>query len=175
MNSIEMLSNSETQMSRKVACDECNFELENSDKLLEHIKNTHVQGRRNGRAFSYVLNEKRAKAKLLKGAKREKNLNVEIKTGCVNLRFDDGSYFEVVLPILRDWHRQLKKPFKIGDLDVKVEESDPGIENTAKHIDTKLVINANNNRLVLHAYNGTQNLMVQGRNFENFAINYLFL
>ena len=45
-----------------------------------------------GRTFGYALNQKRAKAKLLKGAKRTKNLDVELKSGCVNLRFSDGSY-----------------------------------------------------------------------------------
>lgn len=32
---------------------------------------------------------------------------------------------------------------------------------------------ANNDRLVLHTYNGTQNVMVQGKNYENFAVNCL--
>ena len=40
-------------------------------------------------------------------------------------------------------------------------------------MDTKLDIFANSDRIVLHAYNGTQNLMVQGKNFENLALNYL--
>ena len=54
-----------------------------------------------------------------------------------------------------------------------MEESDPGIDDSNKHIDTKLVIIANTDRLVLHAYNGTQNLIVQGKNYANFAVNYL--
>ena len=56
---------------------------------------------------------------------------------------------------------------------MKVETADPGIDNSEKHMDTKLVIIVKNNRLVLHAYNGTQNLMVQGKDHENFAVNYL--
>ena len=43
-----------------------------------------------GRAHGYVLNNKRTKAKLLKGAKRSNNLDIERKDGCVNLLFDDG-------------------------------------------------------------------------------------
>ena len=31
----------------------------------------------------------------------------------------------------------------------------------------------NEERIVLHAYNGTQNLMVQGKNFVNFVIKCL--
>ena len=55
------------------------------------------------RAFGYTLNEKRAKANLLKGAKRTEDLNVEIKSGCVNLRFSDGSFCEIILPLIRLW------------------------------------------------------------------------
>ena len=62
----------------------------------------HVQNKRNGRILNYALNEKRTKTKLLKGAKRLKPLDVEIKSGCANMRFNDGSYFEVLLPILKD-------------------------------------------------------------------------
>ena len=168
-----MSASSESQISPKIACDECKIELKTSDLLKSHVENTHVLNSRRGRSFNYVLNENRAKAKILKGAKRAKNLDVEVKSGCVNLRFNDGSYFNVVLPVLRDWHKQLKKTFKLDDLELKVEESDAGIEDSEKHTDTKLVIIANNDRLVLHAYNGTQNLMGQGRNYENFAIKYL--
>ena len=114
------------------------------------------------------MNEKRAKTKLLK-----EHLDVDVKSGCVNMRFSDGSYFEVVLPVLREWHGHVGKTLKIGEIEVKVDEADPGIDNSAKHMDTKLVMTVNNNRLVLHAYNGTQNLMVQGKNFELFAVSYL--
>ena len=49
-----------------------------------------------GRFFNYTLNNKRAKAKLLKGAQKEKNLDIDIRSGCVNLRFNNGSYYEVI-------------------------------------------------------------------------------
>ena len=49
--------------------------------------------------------QKKAKAKLPKGAKR-KNLNVEVRPGCVNLRFNDGAYFQIVLPLLREWKQK---------------------------------------------------------------------
>ena len=91
------------------------------------------------------------------------------------MRFSDGSYCKVLLPFLRDWHQKIKEPFKLGDLDILVDESNQGIDNSNKHMDTKLVIYANSDRIVLHAYNGTQSLMVQGKNFENLALNYLKL
>ena len=57
----------------KMLCDSEKYVLElNKDSQEERV-------------FDYTLNQKRAKAKLLKGAKKEKNLDVEIKPGCVNL------------------------------------------------------------------------------------------
>ena len=111
------------------------------------------------------MNEKRAKSKLLKGAKKTNHLDVEMKTGCENMRFSDRSYFKVLLPFLKDWHNKVKKPFKFDDLEILVDESDAGMDNANRHMDTKMVVFANTERIVLHAYNGTQNLMVQGKNF----------
>ena len=166
MKSIEIKSNE----SQDSMCVECDNQFED---LEIHMMSNHVTNRRNGRAFSYNLNEKRAKGKLLKGAMRLDHLNVEVKSGCVNLRFSDGSYFEVVLPVLREWHGNVGKSLKLNDIDIKIDEADPGIDKSDRHIDTKLEVFANNERLVLHAYNGTQNLMVQGKNYESFALNYL--
>ena len=48
-----------------------------------------------------------------------------------------------------------------------------GFDSTEKHTDTKLVIMFSNHRFVLHAYNTTQNLMVQGKYSEDLAVNCL--
>ena len=127
----------------------------------------------NGRVFNYTLNQRKAKAKLLKGAKKDKNLYAEVKPGCVNLRFDDGAYFELVLPLLQEWHKKCNETVQVNDTEIKILEVDPGVENTGKTVDTKLAVLANNSRFVLHAYNSTQNLMVQGKNYEDFALNCL--
>ena len=140
------------------------FDVSNHCEVTEDTEN---------RIFDYALNNKRAKSKLLKGAMREKHLVVEKKTGCVNLIFSDGSYFQTVLPLLSSWHRKLNEKLLINETEVEVIEIDSGVDNTEKHIDTKLVILANNSRLVLHAYNSTQKLMVQGQNYEKFALNCL--
>ena len=129
-----------------------------------------VQINHDKRVFNYVLNDKRAKSKLLKGAKRVNNLEVEKKRGCVNLLFNDGSYFEVVLPLLRLWKDKLDEVFIINEVEIKIVEMDLGIEDSNKHMDTKLVIMANNDRLVVHAYNSRQNVMVQGKDYEKYAI-----
>ena len=140
------------------------FDVSNHCEVTEDTEN---------RIFDYALNNKRAKSKLLKGAMRGKHLVVEKKIGCVNLIFSDGSYFQTVLPLLRSWNRNQNEKLLINETEVEVIEIDSGIDSNQKHVDTKLVILANNCRLVLHAYNSKQKIMVQGENYEKFALNCL--
>ena len=128
---------------------------------------------KDSRVFGYVLNNKRAKANLLKGAKRGKHLVVESKMGCVNLIFSDGSYFKTVLPLLASWHEKLNEKFFINETEVQIVEMDSGKDSSGKHVDTKLVLMVDKSRIVLHSYNSKQKLMVQGQNYEKFALNCL--
>ena len=107
----------EFAVSENSNCTVCHATFEEVSQLKEHMMK-HKQMKRKTRAFNYELNEKKAKMKLLKGAKREKHLDVEIKSTCVNVRFSDGSYHEVLLPFLREWHKQVDKPFRMMDLDI---------------------------------------------------------
>ena len=136
----------------------------------EENKNIYV---RKPRTFSYELNEKKAKTKLLKGALKPKNMDIEIKSTCVNMRFDDGSFKEVVLPLLRRWNMKVEESFDFMGATVRIIESDAGEDNIKNHIDTKMVVMFDTHRIVLHGYNGTQNLMVQGKEFEKVALDYL--
>ena len=61
------------------------------------------------RSFGYAFYIKRAKAKLLKGSKRLAYIDVEVKTGCVNLRFSVGAYHEVVMPLLAVWKQRVNE------------------------------------------------------------------
>ena len=72
--------------------------------------------------------------------------------------------------MLKLWQKNTNKTVAIDSYQVKIEES---LDNSQKHIDTKLVIYVDNSRFVLHAYNTTQKLMIQGKNCENFALNCL--
>ena len=126
-----------------------------------------------GRVFDYALNHKKAKNKLLKGAKRTSSLEVERKPGCVTLRFCDGSYSEIIMPLIRAWQQKRGSTFKINEMELEIIEVVKGMENSEKHVDTKLILMANNDRIVIHAYNGTQNVMVQGQNYEKFALECL--
>ena len=125
------------------------------------------------RKFDYTLNNKRANAKLLKGAKRINSLEVEKKTGVVNFLFCDGSYFEVVLPLLRLWQQKLNETIVLNGFEIKILDMKIGKEDSGKHIDTKLVIVVKNDRFVFHAYNSTQKVMIQGKNYAHFAENCL--
>ena len=126
------------------------------------------------RTFDYTLNNKRANAKLLKGAKRVNSLLVERKTGgSITFLFCDGSYFEVVLPLLRIWQENLNKIFVLDGFEIKIIDIKIGREDSGKQMDTKVTVLVNNDRFVLHAYNSTQKLMIQGKNNAHFAENCL--
>ena len=77
------------------------------------------------------------------------------------------------MPLLKSWHQKVNEKILLNNTEIEVVEFDVGIEDSQKHIDTKLVIVSNNCRLVLHAYNTSQKIMVQGQNYENFAMNCL--
>ena len=99
-----------------------------------------LDNEKDNRAFEYVINKKRTEAKLLKGAKRQKNLEVEIKSGCVNLRFNDGSYHEVILPLLKAWQDKIGTNDMIVDQHVRIISIEKGYDNSKKHIDTKVIV-----------------------------------
>ena len=135
--------------------------------------NVHIDNHVDVRAFDYVLNKKKAKSKLLKGAKRESHLELDFKPGCAILSFSDGSYFQLILPLMKDWRERTGNIVKIDSTELKILEVDVGQDKLGQHMDTKLVVIVDNDRLVLHAYNGTENFMVQGKNYEKFATNCL--
>ena len=126
-------------------------QLYNSDVAIVHIN----ENTNDGRTFNYVMNEKRTKNKLIKGAKRTKNLEVEFKTTCANLRFSDGAYYEIMLPLLNSWSEKVNETVLINELEIKVIEFETGLDSSHKHVDSKVIILAGSERFVLHAYNTT--------------------
>ena len=123
--------------------------------------------------FPYALNIKKPKAKLLKGAKRSKNMEIEIKRGCTNMRFDDGSFFEVVIPLLNLWKEKLNEDIIIDQSVIEIIEVEEGMEVSAKSVDCKVVALFNKDIITLHSYKTTQNLMVQGKTHEKFVCDIL--
>ena len=126
-----------------------------------------------GRVFGYALNTKKTKKKLLKGAMKTTDLNIEVKTGNTNLRFSGGAYCQVVLPLLKSWSIAVGKSVYLNQTEIKIMEFEVGSEISNKHVDTKVAVMVGEIRLVLHAYNSSQNLMVQGKNHDTFVVNCL--
>ena len=108
-----------------------------------------------------------------KGANKTSDLKIEMKTGNTNLRFRGGAYCEVVLPLLYSWYVAVGNTVKVNDTEISIIEHEIGSEITNKHVDTKITVMIGDIRLVLHAYNSSQNLMVQGKNHNKFVDNCL--
>ena len=47
------------------------------------------------------------------------------------------------------------------------------MEMSAKHLDSKIVFNVNTQKVVIHCYNSTQNIMVNGKMYLEFVSQYL--
>ena len=124
------------------------------------------------RVFKYELNEKRAKANILKGAKRSKHIETEVKTGCINVRFSDGAYQKIVLPLLKKWIGEINKEFVVNDSKIKILDAEEGKDLSARHMDTKIIALFDQEKIVIHAYNSTQNVMIQGKPREKFVFNF---
>ena len=106
-----------------------------SELLITNLNQADVNDK--GRVFDYALNKKRGKNYLLKGAKRINNLEVESKQGCVTLSFCDGSFFEIILPLIREWQQKRGATFRINEIEVEIIEVVKGTDNSEKHVDTK--------------------------------------
>ena len=73
------------------------------------------------------------------------------------------------MPFLNQCEEKFKNGEKVSqnDLEIEVHEYQDGKENTAKHIDAKIVLYVNKEKIVLHCYNSTQKVMVAGsKSFE---------
>ena len=69
-------------------------------------------------------------------------------------------------PHLKEWHDNPQSFVKNNEYEIQIVEIEKGFDKAKKHVDTKLVMISSEQRYVLHVYNTTQNLMVQGRNSE---------
>ena len=68
------------------------------------------------------------------------------------------------------WQSQNKKHFKYDDTNISVNEFEERLEGNNKHHDTKAVFLSDNlnHRIVVHSYNSTQNLKVEGNGYLDF-------
>ena len=121
--------------------------------------------------FNYNLNEEKTKRKLFDGAMRP-HYQREEKEGCVNLIFNDGAYNAVVLKALVEL-KNGPKHFIIGKEEVERVAVDPRKELSGKHVDTKIEFKVNKQKILIHAYNSTQKLTIQGKKYKWFVDSYL--
>ena len=125
------------------------------------------------RVFDYNLNDKAAKAKLLKGAKREA-FDVVENSSSANLIFNLGSWSQVVLPSICYWNEiKGNKSCKVDEITVQIADVKMGKDVGGKHIDTQVVFFSNRDKVVLHCYNTTQLILVNGHGYAKFISMFL--
>ena len=121
------------------------------------------------RNFKYKLNDKLAKAKMMKGAKRVP-YDVEYNSSSCNFMFNLGSWVHVVLPTLVYWRNmKAEKTFKIEETSIRILDIKEGKEIGGKHVDTLVAFQVNRNKVVLQCYNTTQLILVNGTGYEKFV------
>ena len=129
--------------------------------------------RDNVRKFEYKLDDKAAKGKLIKGGKRTPFEVVE-NSSSSNLVFNLGSWYNVVLPSNQYWEAgKGNKTFKIDGRVVKIADVKTGKDVSGKHIDTQIVFFSNRDKIVLHCYNTTQLILVNGHGYSDFIQMFL--
>ena len=126
----------------------------------------------NSRNFAFKLTDATAKKNLIAGARRIA-FEVEPKQKSTKLKFSAGAYLEVVIPTLLEWKNLLGNTFHYGDLSIKVFEVKAGYEEHLKHFDTKIIFLFGKNRVVIHSYNSTQNMKIEGKGYIDFIEKYL--
>ena len=141
-----------------------------SESLTDLVKNSDVVEHNvdSQSVHKYKLNDKAAKGKLIKGAKREP-FEVIKKSLSSNLDFSLVAWNYVVLPTVMYWN-QVKddRTCKVDDTSIKIVSVELGKEAGGKHIDSKVVFFANRDKVVCHLYNTTQHILVNGNGYENF-------
>ena len=126
-----------------------------------------VKANDNERAFNYEINEKAAKNKLIKGAKRSV-FEIVKNSSSSNLLFNLGSWHIVVLPSIRYWNNMKGETCTLGETAIKIADVKTGKDIGGKHIDTQIVFYSNRDKIVMHLYNTTQLILVNGHGYEKF-------
>ena len=140
------------------------------DLVRESEQKNHSDVRR---AHDYNLDDKSAKAKMLKGAKRIPIELVENK-GSSNINFSVGAWNHVVLPSVRYWDSiKGEKTCKVDTTEIRIASVELGKDAGGLHIDTKVVFYANRNKIVCHLYNTTQRVLINGHGYDKFIKAFL--
>ena len=91
------------------------------------------------RKLNFKLTDKKARTNLLKSAER-KNLEVELKQNCTNLRFSPGAFLLVGKKLIEECENNWKKETLVvyNNLSIKVDEFKTGRELNNRHFDLTL-------------------------------------
>ena len=82
----------------------------------------------NRRIFEYNLNDKNAKNKLIKGAKKEP-LDVVLNKASCNVVFSTGSRSQIVLPTILYWKQAAEnKICKLDEMEIKIVSRPKSVE-----------------------------------------------
>ena len=111
-------------------------ELKSIDHLL---KETEIVRRgEKARVFNYKLDDKAAKGKLVKGARRIP-FEVAANSTSSNLVFNLGAWNHVVQPSLRYFNTAKGSICKVGDTVIRIADIKTGKDASGKHIDTQVI------------------------------------
>ena len=107
--------------------------------IEDHVKSNEVMESDYARAFNYVLNDKTAKAKLVKGAKRIA-FEIEENNTSNTMIFSAGAWQTIVLPLVKYWIDNSDKCCKVGNSVVKIGGIQAGRDASGmNYVDTKIV------------------------------------
>ena len=98
-------------------------------------------------------------------------MDIEHLTNCTIIKFSVGSYRTAVLPMIKncrdtDVAELSLKIFKVNDVQI-------GFDNGGKNVETKVTLNDEETKIVLHFYNTNFKIKVDGKTAANFVDKFL--
>ena len=74
--------------------------------------------------------------------------------------FNYGSFFEVLLPLLRDWHQLIGKTVETHGYNMLIVDVESGHDDSDNIVDDIVKVTIEEQQLVMHAYNTSQSLLI---------------
>ena len=152
-----------------------NFNMKKVLKLNQTNQNLdNISQAEYGRQFNFEFTDKKARANLIKSTER-RHFQIESKQKSSNLKFSAGAFVLVAKPMITEFHAMFNKKigFQEEDMVICVNEYKDGMDLNNKHVDTKIALSVNNKKVVLHSYNSTQNIKVDGSGYLQFIERFL--
>ena len=123
--------------------------------------------------FDYKLNDKAAKAKIVKGAKRIA-FEIQENSTSTTLVFSSGSWQVAALPAANYWNQvKCDLTCKVGEITIKVGGVKSGKDVSGNNVVNQVVFYVDRNKVVCHMYNTTQRILVNGHGYQLFVEAFL--